>query len=169
MQPERSTSATLWIVSSSISGRTNGKKGSDSWLMNAWLEQKLARVAGIAHTAYDRGLCVYLKHPRLRRGLTAREHEHTNQDDADTGEPLHRQHFAEQVPRGERVDDIAERQHRIRDRHLDSRQADDPHADAQHIAGEPADDRHLRREPETDGQNVRTGEFEVSHGIHDCF
>src|ERR1700752_3273797 len=46
IQPERSTSATPWIVSSSISGRTNGKNGTDDWLMNASLERNRATPKG---------------------------------------------------------------------------------------------------------------------------
>src|SRR2546421_957499 len=45
--------------------------------------------------------------------------------------------------RGDRVDDVAERQQGIGDRYRDARQADDPHDDAHDVASEPGDDMRL--------------------------
>src|ERR1700744_4163592 len=43
------------------------------------------------------------------RHLAARQHQHADQDDADTDQLLYRQHFAKQIPRRERIDDVAKR------------------------------------------------------------
>ena len=55
--------------------------------------------------------------------------------------------LAEQPPGGERVDDVAERQHRIGDADLDARQRDDPDHDADDVAAEAGDDRPLGQDP----------------------
>ncbi|CAM2150985.1 hypothetical protein PT2222_250054 [Paraburkholderia tropica] len=105
---------------------------------------------------------------RLRRSA-ARQHDHADQNDADADEALHAHHFAEQIPGRERVDHVAEREHRVGDRDVDAREAHDPHDHAEHVAGESADDRQLRGELPADGQDVRTAEFEVSNGIDTGF
>src|ERR1700722_14829915 len=66
---------------------------------------------------------------KVRRRLASRQYDDANQNDADTGEPLNRQPLAEQIPGGEGVDDVPEREHRIGDRHIHSRQSDHPHRD----------------------------------------
>ncbi len=191
IQPERSTSATPWIVSSSISGLTNGRKGERNvdWVMNACarsmkpgalngavdstlraIRVRKAEKGGnrgayrdepyiLLGRAWMPGLrCLYARRSAAALRTLRRSARTGAWLRASTTTPtritpmptslLHRQHLAEQIPRGERVDDVAERQHRIGDRHVHARQPDDPHDDADHIARETADDRRLRRKSE---------------------
>ena len=93
-------------------------------------------VAGAQHVA-DRGdrRLVEQRARELQRrrhpSVSSRDEVDADDDEADAEPALRRDRFAEQVVRGDRVDDVAERQHRIGDRHRHARQAEDPdeHAD----------------------------------------
>ena len=54
--------------------------------------------------------------------------------------------FAEQPPGQRRVDDIADREHRVGDAHLDPRQRDDPDHHADRVAGQAAEDAGMQRQ-----------------------
>src|SRR5215470_13572803 len=126
IHPERSTSATPAIVSSSIEGRVNGRKASPG------------------------------------TELASRDEEHAAHDESDADQLLRGERLPEQVPGGERVDDVPDREHGVGDRDRDSRQADDPHGDADDVAREPAGDVRLQRELHAHGQDVRGGEVEAA-------
>src|SRR5262252_379030 len=64
----------------------------------------------------------------------ARDDQDAEQDEEDPGKARGTDRLAEQPPRGDRVDDVAEREHRVGDRDVDARQRDQPDGDAHHVA-----------------------------------
>src|SRR5262245_23292848 len=97
--------------------------------------------------------------------LAPRHDEHAEDDDADPDEAQGRYRLAEQIPSRDRVDDVADREHRVGDAHLDARQRHDPDHDADDIAGETAEDVRLGRQLEADRHRVRGAEFEAAHRV----
>src|SRR5262245_57945583 len=93
--------------------------------------------------------------------LAPRDDEDTEDDDAHAQQAHRRHRLAEQVPRRDRVDDVADREHRVRDAHLDARERQDPDHDADDVAGEAAEDVRLGRELEADRHRVRGAELEA--------
>ena len=130
IQPERSTSATPAMVSSSIEGRVKGRKESPA------TESQL----------------------RATRNTPA-------DDEGDADELLRGERLAEQVPGGDRVDDVAHREHRVGDRHRHPRQSHDPDGDADDVAREPARDVRLEGELHADGQDVLRAELELADRV----
>src|SRR5436853_6195776 len=70
----------------------------------------------------------------------------TGADERDAADALGGEVLAEQHPRGERIDDVADGEQRISDAYLDAGERDDPHRDADDVTGKPTDDRRRNRE-----------------------
>src|SRR5207249_12217070 len=91
--------------------------------------------------------------------------KHARDDEADSDQLLRRERFVEQVPGRDRIYDVSDRKHRIRDRNLDARQAHDPDDEAHDIAGDSARDMRLECELHADGDGVLRAELEMAHGV----
>src|SRR6516165_4045642 len=102
--PERSTSPTAAMVSSSMHGRVNGRSG-----RTGRFESFMARMSG------------------------ARDQHDTEHDDGDARDALYVRDLTEQPPGEPDVDDIAEREQRIRLAYRYTRQAHGPDDDTQPV------------------------------------
>src|SRR5262249_28684557 len=102
--PERSTSPTAAMVSSSMLGRVKGSSG-----------------------------CTGRFESFIGRNSGARDQHDTEHDDGDASDALHVRHLAEQPPGEPDVDDIAEREQRICLAHRHARQAHSPDDDTQSV------------------------------------
>src|SRR6185437_14149503 len=134
MWPERSTSPAAAIDASSSNGLAN---------FSGCVPPTLAAVAaalppgGAQFAPWDGPAALMVP---LRSPSTTRDEKDAGDDEADPEPALHRHRFAEQVMRGNRVDDIAERQHRVRDGHRHARKSDDPYDQADAIEGHAGDE-----------------------------
>jgi hypothetical protein len=95
---------------------------------------------------------------KLRQVTPASRHA----DHHDGAQALQRQRFAEQIPGADGGDHIAQRQHRVGDRHIDARQRNDPQHHRQHVAGQAADDGQLGRDPQADAEQIAQGQVDFA-------
>src|SRR5512135_125782 len=118
-----------------------------------WPERSTSPTAAIVASSI-RGLANF----RFRSGLIGLpvsalgDQPDAGDDEPDAQQALHADRLAEEVMRRDRVDHIAQRQHRVGDRHGDARQPEDPHHQAHDVEGDAADEmalgRHAHERPE---------------------
>src|ERR1700687_1588823 len=94
-----------------------------------------------------------------------RHQKNADHDEGDAGNLLRGERFAEEEPRGNRVHDIAYREHRVSNTHGNARKRKEPHHHAHHVAGEPGEDVRIRDELSTHRHQVIDGKGEFAHPV----
>lgn len=95
----------------------------------------------------------------------ARNEKNADDDEAHAGDSRRAERLAEEIPGGDRVQDIAERKHRVGDAHVDARKAHHPDDEAHQVAEDAAQYVRLEREAQRDRANVLRDELESPDGV----